>query len=482
MKTRIALALTALCVAALSACTTVGPDYRQPAEAVASQPVAGAPFAESNNASFSSAPLPPHWWRLYHDARLDGLVQQALAHNTDLRQALANLERERAEEAGVAGMQRPTIGIEGGPSYGHVSGASLLQSDYAPRNDWYYSASASLSYQLDLFGQIRRAIEASKASGDAAQAALDLARINVAAATTRAYADICSTGLRLRSADKSVQLQKEALDISERLQQAGRVSVLDATRSRAQLQQLNAAIPPLQARKQAALYRLATLTGALPQDFPRDVAACETPPQVAGALPTGDGAALIRRRPDIRQAERNLAASTARIGVATADLYPHITLGLSASSASLLNDFGGRDAFSWMGGPLISWTVPNTGAVQSRIAQAEASTRGALARFDGTVLTALRETETALNAYSRELDRHAALEAARDQSAIAAGQAQKLYQSGRTASLDALDAERALATNEAALAASDATLADDQVVLFLALGGGWEQDALASNP
>ncbi|MDB5826540.1 MAG: efflux transporter, outer rane lipoprotein NodT family, partial [Variovorax sp.] len=340
MNAAFKLALTAMGTAVLGACTTVGPDYHQPPEAVASQPAAGAPFAEAKNATFSNAPLPPHWWRLYHDARLDGLVQQALVHNTDLRQALANLERERAEEAAIAGMQRPTIGVEGGPSYGHVSGVSLLQSDYAPPNDWYYSAGASLSYQVDLFGQIRRAIEASKATGDAAQAALDLARVNVAAATTRAYADICSTGLRLRSAEKSVQLQREALDISERLQQAGRVSALDATRSRAQLQQLNAAIPPLQARKQAALYRLATLTGALPQDFPRDVASCETPPQVAGALPTGDGAALLRRRPDIRQAERTLAASTARIGVATADLYPRISLGLSTSSASLAKDFG----------------------------------------------------------------------------------------------------------------------------------------------
>jgi NodT family efflux transporter outer membrane factor (OMF) lipoprotein len=472
IRSTLAVALTVV----LGACTTLGPDYHLPPEAIASQPKAGAPFAEAKGTPFSSAPLPLYWWRLYHDARLDGLVQQALTHNTDLRQALANLERERAAEAGVAGMGRPTIGVEGGPSFGHVSGASLLAADYSPPNSWYYGVSASLSYQIDMFGQIRRAIEASKASGDAAQAAVDLARINVAAATTRAYADICSTGLRLRSADQSVQLQQESLDISERLQRAGRVGALDATRSRAQLQQLKAAIPPLQARQQAALYRLATLTGALPQDFPRDVATCNTPPQVTGALPTGDGAALLRRRPDIRQAERNLAAATANIGVVTADLYPHITLGLSTSSASLGSDFGGKDSFSWMAGPLISWTIPNTGAVQSRIAQSEASTRGALAKFDGTVLNALRETETALNAYARELDRHASLQAARDQSAIAAGQAQMLYQSGRTGLLDALDAKRALATNEAGLAASSAELVDDQVVLFLALGGGWEQE------
>jgi outer membrane protein TolC len=204
------------------------------------------------------------------------------------------------------------------------------------------------------------------------------------------------------------------------------------------------------------------------------VAGCTTPPRVAGVLPTGDGAALLRRRPDIRQAERNLAAATANIGVATADLYPHVSLGLTGGSSSLGNDVGGGDSYSWAVGPLISWTVPNTGAAQARIAQADASTRAALARFDGTVLTALRETETALNAYARELERNASLRQARDQSAIAADQAQKLYQNGRTGALDALEAQRVLATNEAALAASDAELSNDQVLLFLALGGGWE--------
>lgn len=458
----------------LAACATVGPDYHQPPEAIASQPAAGASFAGSVEAPYSDEPLPIRWWRLFRDPALDRLVEQALVHNTDLRQATANLERERAIEAGVDSRQRPTLQLSAAPAFGHVSGVSELQRGYVPPNTWQYATDASLSYELDLFGQLRRAIESAHATGEATQAALDLVRINVAAGTAAAYADVCSTGLRLRSAEKSVRLQQDALDISERLERAGRASVLDTTRSRAQLEQLNAAVPPLKARRQAALYRLATLTGALPQDFPLEVASCATPPRVTGLLPTGDGAALLRRRPDIRQAERNLAAATADIGVATADLYPHVRLGLAGRSASLASDFGGRDSLSWSAGPLISWTLPNTGAVQARIAQAEASTRGALARFDGTVLTALRETETALSAYARELDRHAALQEAREQSAIAADQAQKLYQNGRTAALDALEAQRVLAGNEAALAASDAELANDQVVLFLALGGGWE--------
>jgi NodT family efflux transporter outer membrane factor (OMF) lipoprotein len=472
--TRFAFRLASLAVAAgLAACAAVGPDYKQPADALASQPAAAKPFAE---APANAAPLPPHWWRLYHDPLLDKLVTQALAHNTDLRQAVANLERERAIESEVAGAERPALGVSGGPSFGHVSGLSLLQKGYEPPSRFNYSAGASLSYQVDLFGQIRRSIEAAGASTEAAAAALDLVRVNVAAGTARAYAEACSTGLRLQIAQKSIALQQDAVNVTDRLQRAGRAGAIDSGRARAQLQQLNATVPPLKAERQGALYRLATLTGALPQDFPREVADCTVPPRVAGTLPVGDGAALLRRRPDIRQAERSLAASTARIGVATADLYPKVTLGLSASSAGTAADFGRKDTMSWSMGPLISWTIPNTGIAQARIAEAEAGTRGALAKFDGTVLTALRETETALGTYARELDRRAALQASRDESAKVAAQARQLYQNGRTAYLDALDAERSLAASDAAVAASDAQLADDQVVLFMALGGGWEPD------
>ncbi|MCK9687251.1 TolC family protein [Scleromatobacter humisilvae] len=478
-------ALASLALAAsLAACAIkpVGPDYSVPAAAVVNKPGAAAPFAlapasaASGATPFADAPLPPHWWRLYQDPKLDALIEKALARNTDLRVALANLEKAEASDRAVEGQKKPTISTEFGPAFGHQSGLDYLAPNYVPPSTWEYGAGASLSYQLDLFGRIQRAIEASHDDTQAAQAALDLVRINVAAGTARAYADACASGLRIASAEHSTELQQQALDISVRLQQAGRVGITDAARARSQLQVLKAALPPLQARRQAALYRLATLTGELPQDFDQDVASCAVPPHVAGTIPVGDGAALLRRRPDIRQAERQLAAATATIGVATADLYPRVSLGLSLGSQGLGNDFLGKDTFSYSVGPLISWTVPNTGVVRAHIAQANAGAEGALAKFDGTVLTALRETQTALDAYARELDRHAALQAARDESATVAGQARRLYQSGRTGYLDALDAERALASSEATLAQSDAELADDQVTLFMALGGGWEPE------
>ncbi|CAK8743536.1 hypothetical protein SODG_006672 [Sodalis praecaptivus] len=167
-------------------------------------------------------------------------------------------------------------------------------------------------------------------------------KINVAANTARAYADLCATGLRLMTTRHSIELQQQSVDLTRRLLQAGRTGELDIVRARAQLQQLNATLPPLEARRPNSLYQLATLTGNLPQDFPRQVADCTTPPRLTQVIPVGDGAALLRRRPDIRQNERRLAAATARIGVAMADLYPKITLGLDGSSAGLLSGIGKR--------------------------------------------------------------------------------------------------------------------------------------------
>jgi outer membrane protein TolC len=237
--------------------------------------------------------------------------------------------------------------------------------------------------------------------------------------------------------------------------------------------------PPLAARRRTALYRLAVLTGEVPSGFPRDVAQCDTPPRVLAKVPVGDGAALLRRRPDVRQAERLLAAATARIGVATAELYPNITLGASFGGVGFMEQFGDANTWKFALGPLISWNLPALSPARVHIAQARAGTAGALARFDAVVLNALRETESALTVYARELDRNASLQAARDQSALAARQAARLYQAGRADFLTALDADRTLASADSMLAASNAQLAADQAQLFLALGGGWENTAPA---
>ena len=192
-----------------------------------------------------------------------------------------------------------------------------------------------MSYQLDLFGQIRRAVEAASGDEQAARAAYDATRVTVAAETARAYANMCAAGMQLASARHSVEVQTASLDAVERLQRAGRGTALDVTRARGQLQQLQANLPPFQAQQRTALYRLAALTGRTPAQIPASLLQCATAPRLTQTIPVGDGAALLRRRPDIRQAERSLAAATARIGVATADLYPKISLGCPARPAAL---------------------------------------------------------------------------------------------------------------------------------------------------
>lgn len=471
--------LLPLALAILAGCTTVGPDYKVPEGAAINRAEAQAAFAGADNAAIASAPLPDRWWQLYQDATLNALIEKALAANTDLRVAAANLERAQAAVLESQAATQPTVGVNTGPTFGHVSGISELQPETRPKSGWAYTSGVSVSYQVDLVGQIRRAIEASRDDAQAAQAAYDLSRVNVAAETARAYADACAAGMQLASAQHSVDVQQESFDVTSRLLNAGRGTALDVTRARSQLQQLRANLPPFRAQQRTALYRLATLTGEAPAAFPPALLQCKTTPKLSQPIPVGDGAALLRRRPDIRQAERSLAAATARIGVATGDLYPKISLGLSASSGGPAQYFGERGTFGYSIGPLISWTIPNTGAVQSRIAQAEASTRAAVARFDGIVLTALREAESALTVYGRQLDRDKNLADARDDSAQAANQARELFQAGKTDYLTVLDANRTLATTESALAASQAQLSADQIAVFLALGGGWEQPAPA---
>ncbi len=461
-------------LAMLAACTTVGPNYKVPEQAVVKRPEAAAQFLGTQEAAYKPEPLPKFWWRLYEDPVLDQLVEQALAANTDLRVAAANLERTRAVLDQAEEARKPDVSIGVEPMVGRPSGVSLAQSETLP-DSYMYNVGVNVSYQTDMFGKIKRAVEAASADTQAAQAAVDVVRVTVAADTARAYGDACSAVRQISVAENAVDLQQKFVKLTDERIKAGRGTAIEAARARSQLAQMQSALPPLQAQHRVAYYRLAALIGKTPQEMNMHLLQCQAAPRLTQQIPVGDGAALLRRRPDIRQAERTLASATARIGVATADLYPNIELGASVGSTGLLDHFGAGNAFRWSLGPLISWTLPNTGSARSRIKQAEAGSEVALAKFDGTVLNALKEVESAMTIYARELDRNAALKTARDQSALASEQSHRLYQFGRTDFLSVLDADRTLAATDAAWAASDAALAKEQIALFLALGGGWEQ-------
>ncbi len=450
----------------LAACA-VGPDFARPA----TPPTAAGAFVSTGPAVAAVATDNDRWWQLYRDPVLDGLIADALAANTDIRVAVARLARARAGLREVRGDRLPqgTAGASG--TYGRTSAVPGLAG--SAREGWTVDAGLDLSYEVDLFGRVSRGVEAARGDVGAAEFDADAVRVAVVADTTRAYADAASAAERLAVAERIVALLDRSLRVTRRRAEVGLTTGLDTARIAALRNQRQAEVPAIAAERQAALFRLATLTGRPPADLPAVATARVETLRLDQPIPVGDGAALLARRPDVRAAERRLAASTARIGIATADLYPRISLGGSVGSTGTgLGNLFGAGPLNWLLGPLISWTV-NPAKARARIAGAEADTQGALASFDGTVLTALEETETALSNYARALERRAALQAARDQAAVAARITRAQQREGQIDSLAQLDAERTFADTEAALALADAQIARAQVDVFRALGGSW---------
>lgn len=480
MRRLLILALAASASASTLAGCAVGPNYETPRAAgsdTGAFAAAGAGVAAGAAAS--------QWWRLYNDPALDRLVQDALAHNTDLQQAVANLGQARALLNQARAGFFPSTAITAGDQFGRTPAANAAAAAQGRRaeNVWTYAAGLDVSYEVDLFGRVRRTVEQARASAQAAEAVRDTVAVTVAAETARAYADACAYGQALDVAKRSLEVVQQGYDITVRQRDAGGLSDFDVARQATLLAQTRAELPVAEGQRRSALFQLAVLTGRTPETLIAEADACRAPPRLAQPIPVGDGAAMLRRRPDVREAERNLAAATARIGVATAGLYPTVTLGGALNSvAPTLGGLGQYRNASFGVGPLISWTFPNTLVANAQIQQAKAAASGALANFNGAVLNALKETEQALSAYGVELDRHAALQTARDQSAEASRLAQVRFQAGGASFLDVLDAERTLVSAEAALAASDEALVADQITLFKALGGGWEEAPATAPP
>jgi NodT family efflux transporter outer membrane factor (OMF) lipoprotein len=463
--------ILALAGAALAACA-VGPTYKAPTPPAGTQ----APLAGVTPAAESAAAPPDAWWRLFNDPRLDSYIAEAFAANDDLRGAEAHLASARALlEASRAGAL-PSTTLKAGAVDGRDPGTDEILEILGakPQTTWIYDDVFDVSYELDLFGRVRRAIAASRADAQAAAAARDVVRVTVAAETTRAYLQVCALGEQLAVARHSLDVVSHAAEITTRRRQAGAGSQFDVVRAQGLVAQARAAIPPLEGQRRAALYQLADLLGRAPANAPLDALACEAAPRPADLIPVGDGAGLLKRRPDIREADRRLAVATARIGVATADLYPRITLtsfygGVATTTSNLIKEPG----LAWGVGPQIAWAFPNQTGPRARIAQAKAGQAAALADFDGTVLRALKETSQALAIYGAELDRRQALADAQARAQTAFDIAQADYRAGALPTLDLLTAEQTLLTADAAAAASDAALANDQVAVFKALGGGW---------
>ncbi|EQB09573.1 efflux transporter outer membrane subunit [Novosphingobium lindaniclasticum] len=457
----------------LSSCA-VGPNYRPPAPPATA---AGA-FVTTAPAIDPASALPDDWWKLYNDPALDNLVTRAFAANSDLRVASANLAKARAVLTEARAGRLPSTTANGGVTYGDgIQGGG--QSGF-PGNlgdaQWSQFAGMSLSWEVDLFGRVSRAVQAARADAAAVEAARDAVRVTVAAETTRAYLNACSWAYALDVARQSYKASGESLRLVSEQEKAGSVGKLDVERAGAATATARAAIPALEGQQQIALFELAALLGTTPDQVPETAHRCTAPPEPTASIPVGDGTALLRRRPDLRQAERQLAADTARIGVATADLYPKISLG--GSGNFFRNDsVRGDNSFTFSLGPLISWSFPNVAVARARIRQAKAQGEASLAAFDGRLITALKEVEQALTIVATEQRRLDALGEAQDRAEKAYKFADLRYRAGSIGYLDVLVAQGEMLDARSSYASSIQRLSSGRVDLFKALGGGWQSGA-----
>ena len=461
----------AIVLLALGGCV-VGPDEKPPALPDGST----APLVSVTPALESAAEPPDTWWKLYDDALLDQLVTHALAANQDLAVAEADLSLARASLEATRNGQYPQTNLNLGAKYGRDGATDeiLELTGRPPQTLWIFDDILDVSYEVDLFGRVRRGVEASRADAQAAAAARDSVKITVAAETTRAYAQICALGEQLAVARQSLAVAEREAEINRQRRAAGAGTEFDVVRAEQLAAQTRAAIPPLEGQRRAALFQLTALLGRTPARLATEADGCVAPPRLKAPLPVGDGASLLKRRPDVRLADRRLAAATARIGVATADLYPRISLtGLYGGAAPHLGDLVTASGLTWGVGPEINWSFPNMAGPRARIRAAKAEAAARLAGFDSTVLQSLKETEQSLATYGAELDHRKALGEASERAQRTVDMARGQLANGAASTLDMLVSEQTLIAANAAAAASDAALAQDQIAVFKALGGGW---------
>jgi NodT family efflux transporter outer membrane factor (OMF) lipoprotein len=462
-----------LILASLSSGCRLGPEYHAPSlpEGVR------LPWQSLNLTDESPSEPPDEWWALYEDPLLDRYIKEAFLANFDLKVAEADLVSARAVLTAAGAERYPQTQAQAGAVFGRdeTTDEILELEGQAPRTAWLLGDVLQVNYEVDLWGRVHRTIEAAHADSEAVAAVRDAVRITIAAETARAYMLVCAIGGELVVARHSLGVVTREEDIIVRRHSAGASSNFDVVRAQGLVAQVRATLPPLEAHRRAALLELTALLGRTPSDAPREPTNCVVPPRLSSLIPVGDGATLIKRRPDVRAADRRLASATARIGVATADLYPKITLlglfgGAGFSSADLISSDGLISGI----GPTVSWTFPNQVIPRARVRAAKANATGALARFDATVLTALKEVEQSLNNYSHELERRDSLTLARHKAQEAFDLAHDMFLAGSESSLALLISEQRLVAADAAVADADTAILQNQISLFKSLGGGWQ--------
>lgn len=477
MKTAVAvLPLLLLC---LGAGCKVGPDYRAPAPDVEEKFLT----PEQTHPVLTAEPVPSGaWWRLLGDPELDRLIDESMQANRELRMAVARVREARARRGLALSGLFPTVDAAADYMRHRDSrNAAPFNALSVPGFPWEYNAYEAgfdAQWELDLFGGIRRGVEAADAHLSAAVEEHRGVLVSVAAEVARTYVELRGLQQETLVAEQNLAAQRETLALTRDLADKGLVTQLDVTRALAQVATTASQIPLLRRQTSMAIDRLALLTGTHPVLLAPRLAAPGPVPVPPEEVPVGLPAELLRRRPDIRRAERELAAATAAIGIAEAQLYPRLSLTGSFAFASSQT----TDLFDWKSrtfgfGPMLGWSVLNFGRVRSEIRASTARQEQALAFYEHTVLAAEQEVHDAIAAFTTERERRTSLREAVAANSEAVVLSRQRYAQGLADFLEVLDAERRLYASQEALTQNERALTTALISLYKALGGGWEPPA-----
>ena len=442
----------------------VGPNYKRPATP---EPAA---FANATAVVTSNAQFNAQWWRSFNDPLLENLIARASTNNFDLQRAQARLREARALWTEARFDYVPTV-----RNVNTFNKERLSKADAGTkkRDSELYRAGFDATWELDLWGRVRRNVEAARATVESVEATRDDVLVTVQAEVAANYIDLRGTQSQLEVATRNATNQAQTLNLAIALLNGGQGTQLDVARARSLLNETLASIPALEAALQSAMYRIAVLCGLEPTALTNQLLAAKTFPKVPAELALTSPTELLRNRPDVRAAERSLAAATARIGIDVADLFPRVTFfGTVALEASRLSELTSSGSDTYNFGPRISWAAFDLGRVRQRIKAAGARADQSLATYEQTVLLALEETENALVALSRERRRFQYLGEAERAAAEAVQLARQRYRDGIADYLSVLDAERTLLNLQEQLTAAQTLSVTRLIAVYKAFAAG----------
>ena len=479
--TRIASFATLLLFLLLTGCT-VGPNYKRPQVSVPQQWTVAPARGTSTNPPETDA-----WWLSFQDPELNSLITRAVDRNLDLKLALERVQEARAARGIARSGYFPTIEadvsatrLRGGfnqgvirvvPSSNNANGSASLISPFETN---VFQGSLSLSWELDVFGGIRRAVEAATADVVAAEDNRRDVLVILLGDVGRAYAQLRGFQRQLEIANKNIETQQDTLELTATRAKAGLATELDVSRAAAQVESTKAVVPTLLSGIDVSIHRLSVLLGEEPGALRSELQKASPIPAAGPSVEVGLPSDLLERRPDIARAEAELAAATARIGVAKADLFPRFFLtGTAGRQATQLHDLTLGLGNFYSIGPSMSLPLFTGGRIRSNIALQTSRQREALISYEAVILTALEEVENALVDYSEEQERRDLLSRAVEQSQLAVDLAAEQYRAGLVDFLSVLEAQGELYSNEAQLVQSQTSVTTDVIALYRALGGGW---------